>query len=112
MIASCKIVFYDHGGEAVSKFRKEREDNNINTFNDMKTIIYMVIGYVGVTKIGIEKSFYILISFQLIDFILRLIIVTSIFIFKKCINSGFRKLIISDKKTNEFGESITNILKN
>ncbi len=29
----------------------------------MKTIIYMVIGYIGVTKIGIEYSFYILISY-------------------------------------------------
>jgi len=29
----------------------------------MKTIIYIVIGYIGVTKIGIEYSFYIMISF-------------------------------------------------
>ena len=97
LIASCKVVFYDHIGKAVSEFREERVKNKINTFNDMKTIIYIVIGYVGVKKIGMEKSFYILISFQLIDFILRLLIVTSIFIFKKCVNSDFRKFILSDK---------------
>jgi hypothetical protein len=98
LTASCKTVF-EHGGKAVSNFRNEREKNKINTFNDMKTIIYMVIAYVGVTKIGINKSFYLLIAIQLIDFIFRILIVTSIFIFKKCIDSNFRKLILSDKKT-------------
>lgn len=112
LIASCKVVFYDHGSEAVSKFRNERKKNKINTFNDMKTIIYMVIGYIGVTKMGIDKSFYLLIAIQLIDFIVRLFIVTSIFIFKKCIDSNFRKLVLSDEKTEELGKSITNILKN
>lgn len=95
--ASVKVVFFEHGGEAVNKFRTKRQKKRITNFNDMKTIIYMVIGYVGVTKIGIERSFYTLLAFNVIDFLLRLALVTMVFIFKRVVGSEFRKLFLSDK---------------
>jgi hypothetical protein len=74
----------------MSKLRIKREKKSITSFNDMKTILYMVVGYIGVTKIGINQSLKAFVAYEVIDFIIRLAAITGIFLFKKIIGSSFR----------------------
>lgn len=65
LIALFNAMFDENFEQGVTLKREDGKENEIkiNSFNDMKTIIYMVIGYVAITKIGLEKSFYILIGY-------------------------------------------------
>jgi hypothetical protein len=49
-------VIYQHGETAMSKGLSKREKKHITSFNDMTTIVYLAIGYIGITKIGKESS--------------------------------------------------------
>lgn len=50
----CRVVFFEHGGEAITKYFTKRKEKRITYFNDMKTIIYIVIAYFGLSRIGIK----------------------------------------------------------
>lgn len=80
-----KLIFIDHCWTALLRLKAQRDEKRITFFNDLWTILYIVIVYIGVKRFGVETSVKAFLALQVFDFFIKLIVTIGIISFKRII---------------------------
>ena len=74
LFEACHLVFILRTRKTYLKFYEFRKKNKLTFFNDFQFIQYLLIGYIGIAKFGIEISFYAFLGLQVLDILIRLVV--------------------------------------
>jgi len=83
LVKAFKILIDDISKGITDYLSQRDKKKQITMFNDLPTIIIIILAYIGTTKIEVYYSLKVFLAYQIIDFGIRLLITLMIYISKE-----------------------------